>query len=94
MSWIDKLRKKRSDDEHKQLLFFSTGDLINENYAVVRTTWYEKRQVIAVTETCIHSYDEAMRAEMRDVIKCALQAGADVSLICVETPDELGLKPA
>jgi hypothetical protein len=28
------------------------------------------------------------------VIKCALQAGADVSLICVETPDELGLKPA
>ena len=34
------------------------------------------------------------RAEMRDIIKCALQAGADVSLICVETPDELGLKPA
>tara|TARA_R100001163_G_C5064664_1_gene202335 strand:- start:923 stop:1207 length:285 start_codon:yes stop_codon:yes gene_type:complete len=94
MSWIDKLRRKRSDDEHKQLLFFSTGDLINENYAVVRTTWYERRRVIAVTETCIHSYDEAMRAEMRDVIKCALQAGADVSLVCVETPGDLGLKRA
>lgn len=94
MSWIDKLRRKQSDDEHKQLLFFSLGDLVDGNYAVVRTTWYEKTQVIAVTETCIHSYDEAMRAEMRDVIKCALQAGADVSLICVETPDELGLKLA
>ena len=44
MSWIDKLRRKQSDDEHKQLLFFSTGDLINENYAVVRTTWYEKHE--------------------------------------------------
>ena len=94
MSWIDKLRKRRSDDGHKQLLFVCNGDLINENYAVVRTTWYEERQVIAVTETCIHSYDEAMRAEMRDIIKCALQAGADVSLLCVETPDELGLRPA
>ena len=94
MSWINKLRQRRSDDGHKQLLFVCNGDLINENYAVVRTTWYEKRRVIAVTETCIHSYDEGVRREMKDIIKCALQAGADVSLLCIETPDELGLKPA
>ena len=74
MSWIDKLRKRRPDDGHNQLLFFSTGDLINENYAVVRTTWYEERRVIAVTETCIHSYDETTWQRMRDIIKCALQA--------------------
>lgn len=94
MSWLDKLRQAKPDDENKQVLFFCIGELQNENYAVVRTTWYEERRVIAVTETCIHLYDEVMRKEMRDIVKCALQAGADVSLICVETPNELGLKPA
>lgn len=94
MSWIKNLRKKRPDDGHKQLLFFSLGELADQNYAVVRTTWHDEGHVIAVTETCIHLYDEDMRYEMRDIIKSALQAGADVSLICVETPDELGLRPA
>jgi hypothetical protein len=94
MSWIKNLRKKRPDDGHKQLLFFSLGELTDDSYAVVRTTWHDEGHVIAVTEVCIHVYDEDMRNEMRDIIKCALQAGADVSLICVETPDELGLRPA
>ncbi len=94
MSWIKNLRKKRPDDGHKQLLFFSLGELTDQNYAVVRTTWHDKGHVITVTETRIHLYDDDMRNEMRDIIKSALLAGADVSLICVETPEELGLKPA
>ena len=94
MSWIDKLRRARPDDEHKQLLFFSTGDLINENYAVVRTTWYEERRLIAFLKLVFIRTTKQCVIEMRDIIKCALQAGADVSLICVETPDDLGLRPA
>ena len=34
------LRRRRPDDEHKQLLFFSWRS-DQENYAIVRTTWYE-----------------------------------------------------
>ena len=92
MSWISNFLSSKQQNPEKRLLFFSHQDLENEYYAVVRSTWYSPNgKICAVRETSVHTYDEDVIGEFRDIVCGALQAGADVSIACIEPAEEFGL---
>tara|TARA_Y100000033_G_scaffold14071_1_gene13149 strand:- start:854 stop:1132 length:279 start_codon:yes stop_codon:yes gene_type:complete len=91
MSWLDKLRKPHPP--RKQLLFFAQEELANEYFAVIRMTWFEHGKICGVTESHIHTYDDAVIAEFTGIVGEALRMGADVSALSIATAEELGIEP-
>lgn len=95
MSWLDKLCKRQPEEPEepiRRLLFYSQQELENEFYAVVRVTWFYGDKVCAVTETKIDTYDADVVIEFSEIVGNALRAGADVSIICIDSPADLGLE--
>ncbi len=93
MSWLDKLRKRQPEEPNepiRRLLFYSQQELQNEFYAVVRVTWFHNGKVCGVTESKIDSYDADVVIEFSEIVGNALRAGADVSIICIDEPADLG----
>lgn len=93
MSWLDKLCKRQPEEPNepiRRLLFYSQQELQNEFYAVVRVTWFHNDKVCGVTESKIDSYDADMVIEFSEIVGNALRAGADVSIICIDEPADLG----
>jgi hypothetical protein len=91
MSWLDNLRKRKSEEPINRLLFFSKQELTEQTYAVVRVTWYLHGKISAVSETSIGLYDEDVIAEFSDLVGNALRAGCDVSVACIDDPQYLGI---
>ena len=91
MGWLDRLQKP--NPPRKQLLFFAQEELHNEYFAVIRTTWFEQGKICAVTESHIHTYDDAEIAELTGIVGEALRMGADVSALSIATAEELGIEP-
>ena len=95
MSWLDKLCRRQPEEPNepiRRLLFYSQQELENEFYAVVRVTWFHGNEVCAVTETSIDSYDADVVIEFSEIVGNALRAGADVSIICIDSPADFGLE--
>mgnify|MGYP003112664918 FL=1 len=95
MSWLDKLCRRQPEEPEKpiqRLLFYSKQELENEFYAVVRITWFDGSKVCAVNECKIDSYNADVIMEFSDIVGNALRAGADVSIICIEDPANLGFE--
>ena len=95
MSWLDKLCKRQPEEPEepiRRLLFYSKQDLENEFYAVVRITWFDGGKVCGVSECKIDTYNADVIMEFSDIVGNALRAGADVSIICIEDPANLGFK--
>ncbi len=91
MSWLSKVRKPQPP--RKQIVYFAQEDLQNEFYAVIRITWFYDGEICDVFESSISRYDKEAVAEIPSIIRDALTHGADVSVVCVETADAVGLKP-
>lgn len=92
MSWMDNLRKRKKEDPINRLLFFSKQDLQQGVYAVIRITWYCENAICAVSETRISTHDEDVIAEFTDLVGNALRAGCDVSVVCIDDPEHLGIR--
>lgn len=93
MGWMNR-RPKRGSDQPKQMLMFAQEQLENEFYAVVRATWFEGKQVKAVSEMAWSVYDGVGPENLRHLLRDLLAEGADVSVCCIDGADELGLKDA
>ena len=65
---------------------------MDDFFAVVRTTWYSGGAVCAVTECTIDNSDELALMEFTGIVGDALRSGADVSIICVDSSEAVGLK--
>jgi hypothetical protein len=91
MSWLSRVRKPQPP--RKQIVYFVQEDLQNEFYAVIRITWFYDGEICDVFESSISRYDKEAVAEIPSIIRDALTHGADVSVVCVETADAVGLKP-
>ena len=91
MSWLDKLRKPHPP--RKQLLFFAREELSNEYFAVIRMTWFEHGKICGVTDSHIHTYDDAVIAEFTGIVGEALRMGADVSALSIASAEDLGIEP-
>ena len=91
MSWLDNLRKRKKKEPINRLLFFSKQKLAEQNYAVIRVTWFLDGKVCGVSETAIGLYEEDVIAEFSDFVGNALRAGCDVSVACIDNPQYLGI---
>jgi hypothetical protein len=95
MGWIDKLCKRQPEEPNepvRRLLFYSQQELENEFYAVVRVTWFDGNKVCGVSECKIDTYNADVILEFSDIVGNALRAGADVSVICIDDPECVGLR--
>ena len=94
MSWLDKLCKRQPEEPEEpiqRLLFYSQQELQNEFYAVVRVTWFHGDKICGVTESKIDTYNADVILEFSDIVGNALRAGADVSVICIDDPECVGI---
>jgi hypothetical protein len=91
MSWLDNLRGYKKEDPINRLLFFSKQELAEQTYAVARVTWFFEGKIAGVSETSIGLYDPDVIAEFSDLVGNALRAGCDVSVICIDDPQYLGI---
>jgi len=91
MSWMDKLSRSNFEPQQR-LLFYSQQSLSNDVYAIVRVTWFSGGNCCAVTETRINLYDIDVVMEFTDIVGNALRTGADVSVICIDDPENLGIQ--
>ena len=91
MNWLSKV--SRSGRPRKQIVYFSQEELQNEYYAVIRITWFFDGEICDVFESSISRYDKEAVAEIPSIIRAALTHRADVSVVCVETADAVGLEP-
>ncbi len=89
MGWMSKLRKPNPN--RKQLLFFSQDELKHNYFAVVRITWFAAGRICAVNEAVVYEDDVVAVAEFSGIIGEALRGGADVSVVCVASSEDVGL---
>jgi hypothetical protein len=88
---MDKISRKNPDPK-QQLLFYSQQPIGNDIYAIVRVTWFGKDGCCAVTESRVNLYDIDVVMEFTDIVGNALRTGADVSVICIDDPENLGIQ--
>lgn len=91
MNWFDKFRNRKSGNYKGRTLYYQQDELQNEFYAVVRISWFNNGKVCGVTESKIDTYDADVVMEFTDIVGNALRAGADVSIVCIEDPENLGI---
>ena len=92
MGWLNRSKKRPDEPSRSQLLHYVQADLMDDFFAVVRTTWYSGGAVCAVTECTIDNSDELALMEFTGIVGDALRSGADVSIICVDSSEAVGLK--
>ena len=90
MGWLNNLQKPRRP--RRQIFHFAQDHLADGIYAVIRVSWYAYGQVVGVSEGKIYSTDAEAVMEFRSMIAEALESGADVSALCVESAEDLGLE--
>ena len=92
MGWLNRSKKTPDEPSRQQLLHYVQADLMDEFFAVIRTTWYSGGAVCAVTECKIEKTDDLALMEFTGIVGDALRAGSDVSIICVDPSESVGLK--
>ena len=91
MGWLDNLRRRKSEDPINRLLFFSKQELAEQNYAVIRITWFLDGKIAGVSETAIGLFEQDVIGEFSEFVENALRAGCDVSVACIDDPQYLGI---
>jgi len=80
-------------ESRQQVLYYAQTPLKGDLFAVVRVTWHKKGMPIGVVESQLREDDgDAMSAEFGQLVGKALRDGADVSIICGEPPEAVGIK--
>ena len=89
MGWMSRLRKPNPN--RKQLLFFTQDQLKANYFAVIRITWFAAGQICAVNEAVVYQDDLEAVAEFSGIVGEALRGGADVSIVCIVSSEDVGL---
>lgn len=88
---MDKLRKPRPP--RKQLVFFARDQLIGDGaYAIIRTTWFDGLRVAHVNEAIVNYYQDNIPV-VKTVVREAIAAGADVSIVSIDEASAFGIEP-
>lgn len=87
-------RRPKKDDplDRKQLLYYVQQDVGEDAFALVRLTWFAEGKPIGVMETKISDDREDLIPEFAEIVGEALRGGADVSIMCPEKAEALGIK--
>ena len=90
MFWNGPARKQPEPEpeSRQQVLFYAQKELKGDLFAVIRITWHEEGKPIGVVESQLRDGIP----EFGQIVGEALRAGADVSVICGEAPEAVGLK--
>ena len=72
-------------------LLFCQQPLEQDNYAVIRITWYLSGMICGISETSIKLWEADIIEEFVDILRNALQVGCDVSVVCIDDMEHLGL---
>jgi len=91
MNWIDRLRRGEPSDQDSQLLYYVRSELLGRYFAVIRVTWFDTSGIFCVSETRINKSEIDVIAEFSEIVGMALRAGSNVSVICSEDPEDLGI---
>lgn len=75
----------------KQQLFCSQKELPDHVVAIVRLTWYKNSRAYSVEELQVEDKLDETIVAIRMLIKEALQAGADVSVLTAQSPTSFGI---
>jgi len=86
-------RLRRPNPNRKQLLYFAQDELKQNYFAVVRITWFAAGKICAVNEAVVYQDDSVAVAEFSGIVSQALQGGADVSVVCIASSEDVGLEP-
>ena len=87
-------RLRKPNPNRKQLLFFVQEQLADNYFAVIRITWFAVGNYCAVNELVVLQDDEIAIAQFSGIVGEALRGGADVSVVCVASAEEVGLEPS
>ena len=74
----------------KQQLSITTKPLAEPGYAVVRVSWFQGSKQTTVDEVQLEDGIDNVNVVLETLIKNALQAGADVSVMTTALPEEFG----
>lgn len=91
MTWMDRFRNRKSSKHENSLLYYQQSELPGNLYAIVRISWFRKGIICGVTESKIDCDDIDVVLEFTDIVGDALRVGADVSVICIDDPINLGI---
>ena len=72
-------------------LLFCKQPLEDDNYAVIRITWYVHGMIVGISETSIKIWEADIIEEFVDILRHALRVGCDVSVVCIDDMEQLGL---
>lgn len=73
------------------LLFCRQQDLGDETYAVIRITWFIDGRICGISETSIKIWERDIIQEFTEILKNALLVGCEVSVVCIDDMECLGL---
>jgi len=74
----------------KQLVTFTRRELVEAIFAVVRVSWYKDGKEFDVEEIQLESDLEEKEYVLHHIVKSALMAGADVTVVSPFFIDEMG----
>ena len=75
----------------KQQLCITTKPLIEPAFAVIRVSWYSCGKEDSVDEVQLEDGIDNVEAVLETLIRNALQAGADVSVMTTAKPEQFGV---
>lgn len=96
-AWFNRLMSrpkkpsKRQESDQGPVVYVYHQDLPEEIFAIVRLTWYRNKMVSSVDEIALIKEDELYEG-FPDVLRQALDAGADVSLKTSLDAEILGIQ--
>lgn len=92
MNWIAAINAMGARRPRKQELFCSRKELPNHVVAIIRLTWHKSGKPYSVEELCIEDAFDETETAVHLLIKEALKAGADVSILTAKCPTQFGIE--
>ena len=86
-----KKQPKKQEPEQRRLVYVYHQELPDDIFAIVRLTWYRDKMVSSVDEIALIKEDELYEG-FADVLRQALDAGADISLKTSLDAELLGIE--
>lgn len=90
MSWNERLQEEPSEQDNADLYYEQT-ELLSSYIAVVRIALRDERGINLLAETSIERTSDDPMAEFATIASTALRMGAEVTVICADGPETLGL---
>lgn len=91
MNWIAAIHAMGARKPRKQQLFCSQKELPAHICAVIRLTWHKDGRPVSVEELIVEDILDETVAAVQMLIKEALKAGADVSVLTAQCPKDFGI---